>query len=78
MSTAAQILANSANSVAGIGLGTAEGKSASCQNAVFDGFAAADPALLHEDNGLLEALRRDFDPPDADQNFLVSQIAAAQ
>ena len=82
MSTTAQILANRQNSLHSTGPKTDAGKLASSANAKTHGLNAVDPVLPNEDrnqfNELLNQHTSDFSPTTAHEEFLISQMAAAQ
>jgi hypothetical protein len=82
MATTAQLTANRENSKLSTGPRTPAGKAASSPNAKTHGLSAAEPVLAHEDrtqyNALLERYRSDFEPIDAHEEFLVSQMAGAR
>src|SRR5581483_4213145 len=82
MSTAAQIMANRQNSQSSTGPRTAEGKTASSQNAVSHGATARTIVLAWESKEDYETRRRAhharFNPADGVEYVLVDDIVAAE
>lgn len=81
MATASQITANQQNAQASTGPRTAEGKSRSAANATRHGLAGSFAVLAHESLDEFEQLRtgllEKFQPQDANEQFLVTQMVHA-